>query len=792
MTRTDASRFLADFQEMQERNNRNLTQMMGDIAEQLAQLRLSQERISQELTMLQSSVKTAAVVEESKLWRQWAQASINAQANAQKEQMDRMLTMFSMMGIAGAPAQQPQVPMNMQHQAMLMQQRLIQQAQEQQAAQYLMQMQAQAQAAATPVVPQAPAVTTTHVAPQAVAVTATPVARQAVAVTATPAVPQVTAVTQAASPLTSVAAPAQPVKTEEKPKGWGDAWKPKPGSWECKGCYIRNQADVSTCPSCGTNKDGSSGKPDPFAKTAAATKPVTGPSSGGFSFGLSAPKEATPAPAKQEATPTPAATTEKPTEPAKPSFAFKSFGSSATTATTPAPAPTSAPAPTKPLFNFTPSSTPSSTATATTAASQIPVCKPNFSFTAASANTSSTSAATPVSFSFTTTTAAASSPADTSASETKVFGGFGSGQKVSFQSVTSGAADIFAGKQSSTSSFGDPKAFKFGQTKTDAVKTDNPSTSKPDNDNEDADEEYEPDAHFEPVIPLPSLVEVKTGEEEEEVLFSERARLYRYVAETKEYKERGTGEIKVLRHPATNRYRVVMRREQVLKLCANFSLLPGMKVTARSDGKPTCMFSAMDFAEDSSGEQLTLTVRFRTEESRNTFLQLFEKGVEAAAVRQSQTDDVAKQVSEEAVEDEDDRKVFELEVTATLTEAYPSPLRPAKGSKNTRMRLECLYEELHGVGPVYRIYFYNTTTQKLEFSHFIRDEINLTDREEGVSYTATNPDGVTYRIDITFDSAEDDDVFRDNFHDGVVLIEGDYEGEEDYEYEDYEEAEEDE
>ena len=43
-----------------------------------------------------------------------------------------------------------------------------------------------------------------------------------------------------------------------------------------------------------------------------------------------------------------------------------------------------------------------------------------------------------------------------------------------------------------------------------------------------AEEEYEPAGEFTPVIPLPELVEVKTGEEEEEVLFSERAVLFRW------------------------------------------------------------------------------------------------------------------------------------------------------------------------------------------------------------------------------------------------------------------------
>lgn len=35
--------------------------------------------------------------------------------------------------------------------------------------------------------------------------------------------------------------------------------------------------------------------------------------------------------------------------------------------------------------------------------------------------------------------------------------------------------------------------------------------------------------HFEPVIELPDLVEVKTGEEDETVLYAHRAKLYRFV-----------------------------------------------------------------------------------------------------------------------------------------------------------------------------------------------------------------------------------------------------------------------
>lgn len=51
------------------------------------------------------------------------------------------------------------------------------------------------------------------------------------------------------------------------------------------------------------------------------------------------------------------------------------------------------------------------------------------------------------------------------------------------------------------------------------------------------DDNYDP--HYEPIISLPDEIKVSTGEEEEEKLFGERAKLYRYDAKTKEWKERG-------------------------------------------------------------------------------------------------------------------------------------------------------------------------------------------------------------------------------------------------------------
>lgn len=65
------------------------------------------------------------------------------------------------------------------------------------------------------------------------------------------------------------------------------------------------------------------------------------------------------------------------------------------------------------------------------------------------------------------------------------------------------------------------------------------------------------DPHFEPIVPLPDAIVVTTGEEEENVVFNERAKLFRYDNSTKEWKERGVGELKVLFHPENKTYRWV-------------------------------------------------------------------------------------------------------------------------------------------------------------------------------------------------------------------------------------------
>ena len=88
-------------------------------------------------------------------------------------------------------------------------------------------------------------------------------------------------------------------------------------------------------------------------------------------------------------------------------------------------------------------------------------------------------------------------------------------------------------------------------------------------DEEKPDEEEEADVHFEPVVHLTEKVETKTNEELEEQTFKMRAKLFKFDRESREWKERGTGDVRLLKHRENGKTRLVMRRDKTLKVCAN-------------------------------------------------------------------------------------------------------------------------------------------------------------------------------------------------------------------------------
>ena len=122
-------------------------------------------------------------------------------------------------------------------------------------------------------------------------------------------------------------------------------------------------------------------------------------------------------------------------------------------------------------------------------------------------------------------------------------------------------------------------------------------------------ESPEHDPHFEAIVSLP-LVDLHTNEEEEEELVKIRARLYRYDTGDHEWKERGTGDVKLLRHKANNTVRVVMRRDKTLKVCANHFITPDIRMNVHCGSDKAFNWSVFaDYADETCKQEL-LAIKF--------------------------------------------------------------------------------------------------------------------------------------------------------------------------------------
>ncbi|KAI8806790.1 RanBP1 domain-containing protein [Cladochytrium replicatum] len=135
--------------------------------------------------------------------------------------------------------------------------------------------------------------------------------------------------------------------------------------------------------------------------------------------------------------------------------------------------------------------------------------------------------------------------------------------------------------------------------------------------------------NFEPVVKLEQLEEIKNFEEDEDVIFKMRAKLFRFDKAGKEWKERGTGDVKLLKHKETSKVRILMRRDKTHKICANHHLSAELKLTPNVGSDRSWVWSAPADMSEGSPQAEMLAIRFGTAESANLFKQEFEKAQKA-------------------------------------------------------------------------------------------------------------------------------------------------------------------
>lgn len=136
--------------------------------------------------------------------------------------------------------------------------------------------------------------------------------------------------------------------------------------------------------------------------------------------------------------------------------------------------------------------------------------------------------------------------------------------------------------------------------------------------------EEEADVHFEPLVQL-EKVEVKTNEEDEEVVHKVRAKLFRFHASTLEWKERGTGDVKFLKHKTTGKTRILMRRDKTLKICANHLISSDYELKPNVGSDRSWVYTVAADVSEGEPEAQTLAIRFGKKEFADEFKKHFDE-----------------------------------------------------------------------------------------------------------------------------------------------------------------------
>ncbi|CBK22142.2 uncharacterized protein [Blastocystis hominis] len=165
-----------------------------------------------------------------------------------------------------------------------------------------------------------------------------------------------------------------------------------------------------------------------------------------------------------------------------------------------------------------------------------------------------------------------------------------------------------------------------------------------------------------------TAVEIKSGEEDEDVVFHERARLFLFYEEDvygtevrkNIWKERGTGEVRILKHKKDKKERIVMRQEKTLKLILNHTVNPMTVLRENSGSDRAWNFFCEDFAEGEikSGyyairfkdHDTAMSFKKAFDEARKVNAEVFNVDVDMETGKLKSTDATSEKVTEPAAE----------------------------------------------------------------------------------------------------------------------------------------------
>eukprot|EP00605_Chrysophyceae_sp_TOSAG23-4_P000794 GSChrysophyteH1.ASY1.ANO1.883.1 assembled CDS len=186
--------------------------------------------------------------------------------------------------------------------------------------------------------------------------------------------------------------------------------------------------------------------------------------------------------------------------------------------------------------------------------------------------------------------------------------------------------------------------------------------------NEEDPEAHESTAQFEALVHLDE-VETRTGEDEEDVLYVQRSKLFVYGEAlldkgtgVKSWLQRGVGDCKLLKHKENNRIRVLMRQEGTLKIICNHFVDPRITLTPNVGSDKSWVWIAHDFSNGETLEETSFAIRFKDAEIAGQFKDAFSEAQEKnkqfvsgadSAEGAEEADELSKAVESVSVKPED-------------------------------------------------------------------------------------------------------------------------------------------
>jgi Ran-binding protein 1 len=160
-----------------------------------------------------------------------------------------------------------------------------------------------------------------------------------------------------------------------------------------------------------------------------------------------------------------------------------------------------------------------------------------------------------------------------------------------------------------------------------------------------------------------------------------RAKLFRFDKDNKEWKERGTGDVRLLKHKSHGKIRLVMRRDKTLKVCANHYITSDMKLAPNVGSDRSWVYNVAADVADGEATAETLAVRFGNSDNANEFKKAFEDAqtknasAKGGAVSESDAPPTAGGVT-------DDAKVASKEEESKTAETAAAPVESTEAKKD--------------------------------------------------------------------------------------------------------------